>query len=153
PASMVLRGAGRVKALALAVMGEYAANIALSLLLLPRIGVIGAAIGTLIPALLVDGIAIPMLACRALGTDFADFARRSFVGPLLALIPTVLLMWPVARWLAAPTLANLLISGALVVLLFGASYLVIGASSQERADLGRQLNDLLKRTREKRAHR
>jgi O-antigen/teichoic acid export membrane protein len=153
PASMVLRGAGRVKALALVVMGEYAVNFALTLLLLPLVGVIGAALGTLIPAVVVDAIVIPTLACRSLGMSYSAFARGSFVGPLLALFLAALLFWPVRLWLATPSLVNLLLSGALAVLFFGVAYLLVGATSEERARLSLLLSNLQSRAGRRHAPR
>lgn len=132
PAGTVLRGVGRVRALTGVVCAEYAANLALSILLVPRIGPLGAAVGTLIPAAVADVAVIPLLACRALGVPFARFAREALAGPLLAALPAGLLLVGLRRFLSAPTLLALVISAAAAAVVYGGFWWMFGAGSEER---------------------
>ena len=69
---------------------EYAANIAISVFLITRIGVVGAAIGTLVPALFNDIFFIPALACRELDLPLASYLRRAWLRPLPRRMPLAL---------------------------------------------------------------
>ncbi|MGA7729835.1 MAG: oligosaccharide flippase family protein [Chloroflexia bacterium] len=153
PGGTVLRGIGQVRILALVVMSEYAANIILSLLLLPRVGVIGAAIGTLIPAILVDLLLIPLLACRALSMTYVRFVIGAFAGPLVAAGPAALLFWLLSRWLETSSLLSLIASGVLSVALFGVCYFLLGATAGERVIAGNAIKNVLRRARQGQAPR
>jgi O-antigen/teichoic acid export membrane protein len=147
PSGVILRGIGKVRALALAVVGEYAANIGLTLLLLPVLGVIGAAVGTLIPGLLLGLLVVPWLACRAIGSSYAGFMANSFVGPLLAAIPTAGVAWLLRDRLYGPPWVVALISGCLVLTLFSLFYLLLGTNNEERLILARWRDGLMGRLR------
>jgi O-antigen/teichoic acid export membrane protein len=133
PASVILRGMGRVRPLALAVGLEYVANIALSLWLIPRVGVVGAALGTLVPAVVNDLGWIPWLVCRTLGVPYRRFLLRACAGPALAALPAGALAWVAHGWLAEPTLAALAGGAALVGAAYGAGCLLFAAGPEEKA--------------------
>jgi O-antigen/teichoic acid export membrane protein len=91
-ASMVLRGAGHLRLLALSNLAVAAANIALSILLIRTYGLPGVAVATLIPmALRAGGILIPV-ACVRVGITLRRFLADA--------------IWP-AAWPALPTLGLL----------------------------------------------
>jgi O-antigen/teichoic acid export membrane protein len=147
PAGAILRGIGQVRTFSISVLLEYAANIGLSLLLIPRVGVAGAALGTLIPAVLNDLLVIPWLACRALGLDYRTFLLGGVIGPVGAAVPALLLLWPVSMWLPGATLLTIGAGGAATVLLYGAFYLLLGAGKEERAALRNALDVVMRRER------
>jgi O-antigen/teichoic acid export membrane protein len=60
---------------ALVLLAEAGANLALSVALAPRLGVLGVAIGTLVPAALVGGILLPSQLRKTLGLSVADLLR------------------------------------------------------------------------------
>jgi O-antigen/teichoic acid export membrane protein len=147
PAGAILRGIGQVRTYSISVLLEYAANIALSLLLIPRMGVAGAALGTLIPAAVNDLLVIPWLACRALGLDYRTFLRSGVIGPAVAALPALLLLWPLSMWLPGASLLTIGAGAAATVLLFGAFYLLLGAGREERTALRSALDSALGRGR------
>jgi O-antigen/teichoic acid export membrane protein len=152
PSGAILRGIGQVRTYSITVMLEYAANIAISVLLIPRIGVAGAALGTLIPAAVNDLMVIPWLASRALRLNYWSFLRGGVVGPVAAAVPALLLLWPLSMWLTEVSLLAIGIGGAATVLLFGVFYLLVGAGSEERTALREALDTVLRRTERNEEH-
>ncbi|HUP27845.1 MAG TPA: oligosaccharide flippase family protein [Chloroflexia bacterium] len=147
PAGAILKGMGRVRALSISVLLEYAANIAISLLLIPRIGIAGAAVGTLVPALVNDLFVIPWLVCRALGLGYGRFIASTLAGPVLAAVPTLLLLWPLSVWLRSASLVTISAGAIAAVILFVLFYLVVGAGKEEKALLADRLAPLRSRLR------
>ena len=146
PSGAILRGIGQVRTYSIVVLLEYAANVAISLLLIPRIGVAGAAVGTLIPAVVNDLLVIPWLACRALKLDYVSFLRGAVIGPVVAALPALVLVWPLSIWLPDASLPTIALGGVATVLLFGVFYLLVGAGSEERAALQSALEAVRSRT-------
>ncbi len=133
PASTIMRGIGRARTLALVVVIEYLANGLISVLLIPRIGVVGAALGTLIPVLVNALFIIPWIACRDLQVSYLRFTVQVFGGPAVAAAPALGLLWLVRGWLAVPSLLSLAANGALTVLLFSlfyAPFVIAGADKE-----------------------
>lgn len=145
PASSILKGVGKVKALALVVLGEYIVNIMLSIILIPRVGVVGAALGTLVPALINDLAVIPWLACRALNMDYSRFLLGTVLGPLSAAVPTFALLWVASPWLQAASLLSIGMAGVLAVLLYALFYFLLAAKKEEKALLLGKAKTLLRR--------
>lgn len=131
PAGTILRGIGQVRALALIVVAEYAVNIGVSLLLIPRIGISGAALGTLLPLVVSNLLIVPRLACGALGIPYREFLRQTWRGPALAAFPTGTALWLLGR--AAPATLPAIVAGAVMaVLLFGLVYLALPLDHEEQ---------------------
>ncbi|MEO6456994.1 MAG: flippase [Chloroflexia bacterium] len=142
PAGVILKGIGQVRAFSLVVMAEYAVNIAISLLLIPRLGVVGAVLGTLIPAVVADLVVIPWLACRELGVDYPRFIIRTMVGPLVAAALSLALLLPLGYYLSASTLATVGGGAVIALSLFGSFYFLLGASKEEKEWMSRKLQQL-----------
>jgi O-antigen/teichoic acid export membrane protein len=145
PASSILKGIGHVKALALAVIGEYTLNIILSLVLIPRMGVVGAALGTLFPALINDLIVVPWLTCRALKMDYARFLFGTIPGPIMAAVPTLGILWAASLWLQEASLIAIGTAGVIAVVVYGAFYFLLAATREERTLLVERVKALTKR--------
>lgn len=135
PSAVILQGIGQVRLLALAVIAEYVANLVLSIILLPRVGLVGAALGTLIPAFVVDVFLIPWLVCRALKISYGHFVFGTLMGPLLSVVPAWALLALVSRQLQSPSLLEVGAGAMLALLLFGIFFLIIGADRQEKGML------------------
>jgi len=92
PFEHVLYGARRVMPLAWLSIVEGALNLAVSIALARPYGVVGVAIGTAAPGLLVRLVALPIYGVRAFGGAFGAFALRSFALPLAAVAITTLVL-------------------------------------------------------------
>jgi hypothetical protein len=72
---------------------EGLSNLALSVILVRPYGLIGVAVGTLIPAIVFHGILHPFFVCRLLQISLGTYCRRVLVRPavvFLAVFPIVL---------------------------------------------------------------
>jgi O-antigen/teichoic acid export membrane protein len=130
-ASAVLRGVGAVRGFATVVLGEYAANIALSLVLIPRIGILGAAIGSLVPAVIADGLLIPRLACRAVGVAYLDLLR-AVPGAIVAGAVTAGALIALRQVLVSPDLVTAIVSALVAATVFLAAFAIVGLTATER---------------------
>ena len=92
--SSVLYGMSRHRIIALLRIGEAAANLVLSVVLVQRIGLAGVALGTAIPSAIVVTVVLPLIAGRVVGTSLPYFYQQAYVRPLLAVAPFAL----VALW-------------------------------------------------------
>jgi len=73
---------------------EGLANLGLSIVLLRRYGVIGVAIGTLIPQLCSNLLFLPGHLCRVLGVRVRTYIRQAYLAPLLLCAPLIaVLLW------------------------------------------------------------
>ncbi len=73
PAVNVLYAVARHRYLALASLAEGLANLGLSLLLIPRLGILGCAVGTAVPLLINRLLIIPPYVCRQIGLGIGRF--------------------------------------------------------------------------------
>ena len=84
PFEHVLYGARRLLPLAKLSIVEGVLNLGVSIALAKPLGVVGVAIGTTVPGLLVRLVALPMYGVRTFGGSFLPFALRAWTVPLLA---------------------------------------------------------------------
>jgi O-antigen/teichoic acid export membrane protein len=79
--TQILQGIARHGSTAYVGILEAAANLALSVVLVKRYGIIGVAVGTLVPMLCSNLIVIPRFACRAVGLSLGRFYREGLLMP------------------------------------------------------------------------
>ncbi|HWR96919.1 MAG TPA: oligosaccharide flippase family protein [Candidatus Methanoperedens sp.] len=113
----VLYGLGRHRIIALCRAAEAAVNLTLSILLVQRLGLVGVALGTLIPHVLVAGIVLPYLMARVLPIKLRDYYISAYLRPLLASGLFVLACLAIERFAAPQSLPafGALVATALVV--------------------------------------
>jgi O-antigen/teichoic acid export membrane protein len=116
---------------------EAICNVVLSIILLEKYGIVGVALGTTIPLLVVRLIIVPIYTCRQLGLS----VRRYYltVGPIISVILAYLGLWYAfaANWLSVPDFSSIvsaLVAIACVYLLF-IPFVVL--TKAERASLWR----------------
>src|SRR4029079_7728264 len=85
--SLVLAGMARHRALAFFIMAEGIANLALSIYLVQRMGVIGVAWGTVIPDLICTTLVVPVYALRCIHMSVREYLVDAFLRPVLCAIP------------------------------------------------------------------
>jgi O-antigen/teichoic acid export membrane protein len=101
--SEVLMGMGKHKKLAWVLLPEGILNVALSILLLHRLGVLGVALGTLISRLVTSFWFAPWYVCRLLGEDFRQYVRDLGL-TFIPVIPSLGLALLLRRWSGSPLL-------------------------------------------------
>jgi O-antigen/teichoic acid export membrane protein len=92
PFTAVMYGTNRMRPLAAVSLIEGVANLALSLALAPSLGLVGVAIGTAVPALVVHGLVLPRVVGRAYGFSTGSFLLRTWAAPTLAAVATGFLL-------------------------------------------------------------
>jgi O-antigen/teichoic acid export membrane protein len=137
PSVSYLYGVYRHKFLAYATLGEGIANAALSIYLARRYGMIGVALGTAIPMILMKLFIQPVYVCRHVGLSlreyyFGIFGRATGFTLLAVVIPAFFLYDTVAH-------PNLMVIGALVgaqvVIAVTAGYFTVFGKEERRAIL------------------
>ena len=110
-----LYGLGQHGGYARAVMVEAALNVTGMILVIPRYGILGAALVSSGLMLVFRGIYTPILVCRALESSFAEYMRQIYLRPLLTAVPVALLAGVVkAQWIPGHTWAGLVAAAGLV---------------------------------------
>ncbi len=84
PLVQVLYGVNRLRPLALTYLAEGCANLVLSLALAPRLGIVGVALGTAVPAFLVHALVLPAQLARAWGLSPLRLTLDTWALPLAA---------------------------------------------------------------------
>jgi O-antigen/teichoic acid export membrane protein len=113
----LLMGLGKPRFPALALLAMGAVNVALSMALVRRFGILGVALGTALPNVLF-AIGVLVRGCRELGVGLGQWlhyvAGRALLG---ALVPLAFLWW-LRAVLQSPSLALLVVCGVAMVVLF-----------------------------------
>jgi O-antigen/teichoic acid export membrane protein len=84
--TQTLQGIAKHGSLAYISIGEAAVNLVLSIILVRRHGIIGAAIGTLVPMVIANLVFIPWYTCRQVNLSIARFFIRGILVPLVPAI-------------------------------------------------------------------
>ncbi len=90
--NQILYGMNRHRLYSLMAVGEALAHVTLCILLARHMGVIGVAWGTLIPALVVEGILLPVYTAGQVGVSVLRVYWESLLRPLLASAPYVVML-------------------------------------------------------------
>ena len=83
-------GLGKHRPFAYWQTAEAIANLALSIVLVKRVGIYGVAWGTAIPSLITQTLVWPNYICRILGVRWLEYMWKAWLRPLLALAPFAL---------------------------------------------------------------
>jgi O-antigen/teichoic acid export membrane protein len=138
----VLFGIGRHRTMAWFVLAESLVNIALSVLLVRRYGIMGDAVGTAIPLLITTVFFLPWHVCHLLGLPIGRFVRECYSRPLQLALALALVLIVLQHWYVPHTYPGL----GLQVLLGGGFYLAILLWRVARyGDLGPGLQQSLSR--------
>jgi O-antigen/teichoic acid export membrane protein len=146
PAGAVLQGISRHQPLAFMALGNGVANLALSILLLPRLGLAGVALGTLIP-FLVESLIVLAYTLRVLDVSVGELIRRVMLPALLPALPTIMLEELLVSRLEPSSWPAVVVVAGLGMGVYAAGYLSFGACDVERRLCRDQLTTLVRRLR------
>jgi O-antigen/teichoic acid export membrane protein len=106
--ALVLTGMARHRALAYIALAEAVANVALSVVLVQRMGLIGVAWGTVLPHLITTTIIVPIYTLHVVKLDPAEYLRQVYLRPALCALPLLVLgyMWLGVEHTSWPRLAS-----------------------------------------------
>jgi O-antigen/teichoic acid export membrane protein len=133
PLGNVLLGTGRHRLVAVVAFVEALANLALSLLLVRRFGILGVAIGTALPVLVANGFTLLPAACRTVGLGVAQFARLVLPAPLTGAIPAILAVLAFRTLLPPVRFVEVVGEGAVVGAIYMTAVIAFGLPSEVRA--------------------
>jgi O-antigen/teichoic acid export membrane protein len=132
PAGYILQGMSRHRPLALIALASAFANVGLSIVLARNVGLIGVALGTLIPTSLEASLLVTPLALRLLGVSPGMLLKQVIVPTVWPCVPTALLLFLLDRMLDLSSLPLLALAGMFAVTAYVVCYLAMGATSRER---------------------
>ena len=136
PAVEILLGMARHRVIAATALASGIANVALSILLLPLIGLLGVAVATLIPSAFAMACVVMPFANRSLHVTWQRAMREIWVPAVLPAGIAAALLWTVQRHLKLDTVA-LVVAGAVVTaLVYAMGYMSMRAAGPERRLLG-----------------
>ena len=141
--SGVLYGLGEHRIVAFSRILEGAANLALSVVLVMRYGLVGVAVGTAIPHAIVVGVILPWMMPRLLPVSLREYYTWTYLRPLLAVIPFTIVCWGIGHIMQPTDLRTFI--GAVTVGL--AAYALpcwgVAMSAMERDHVRRRLRQRL----------
>jgi peptidoglycan biosynthesis protein MviN/MurJ (putative lipid II flippase) len=133
--SGILYGLGAHRIVAMLRLLEGAMNLALSVVLVNRIGLIGVAIGTAIPHVIVVGWILPRSLPKVFPLDLGDYYRVVYGRTLLAALPFTLVCWLIRSVVQPPDLPSFFLWGFASVVAYFVPVWLIALSGDERLHL------------------
>ena len=94
--SGVLYGLGRHHVVAYSRIGEGAANLTMSIVLVQKLGLIGVAIGTVIPHIVVVAAIMPVIISKWVRIDLREYYTSTYLRPFIAALPFTAACWLIA---------------------------------------------------------
>jgi O-antigen/teichoic acid export membrane protein len=143
--SGVLYGLGRHRVVAWSRVVEGCANLAISMILVQRYGVIGVAIGTTIPHVLVVGLLLPNILPRWVPLDRRAYYLSTYGRPFLAAVPFALACTFIALELQPTTFVAFFVSIAAALPLYFIPIWLLALTPDERAAAREYLSHKLAR--------
>jgi O-antigen/teichoic acid export membrane protein len=144
PAGSTLRAVERHHPLGVVALCSGMANLALSIILVPHLGLTGVALGTLIPTAVESlGFVLPYTAVT-LGIGARQVLGEIFLPALLPAVPMALVLFSASRIIPLSSLLTLVPVIGIAFLLYALAYLFGGAGQYER-DLVRQCTEAILR--------
>jgi len=118
PSIVVAYGVEKHRFLSILTVVEGVANLALSLMLVGRFGLVGVALGTAIPMVLFKGVVQPIYICRVVKLPVLNYMKACFLKPLLAIAVFIALHLVVRSYLIKLTLFDFILAVSLSSLVF-----------------------------------
>ncbi len=133
-AAAAVMGINRHRGLAIAVALEALANLGLSVVLIKPFGIVGVALGTLIPTMIVNLGFLPRYLRQHLQIPSVQFVTRVWLLPSVACAAFGAATYAVERWIGADSLLVffLQVAALLPLVLLGAAVLLISAPERQR---------------------
>ena len=130
--SSILYGISRHSIIATLRIVEALSNLALSLVLIGSLGIVGVALGTAIPQVLLMAIVLPVLTIRVIGSTVRKFIHHAYLLPIAASLPFALGCYLVNRFMPAGSLFGFMLQLVMLGPLFVAGVWLIALSDSDR---------------------
>jgi O-antigen/teichoic acid export membrane protein len=126
PLGNILMGTGRQRLVALSTLAEAIVNLVLSLIFVRRYGLLGVAIGTIIPVVSTNLFVLAPAACQQVGIGVMDFARSVAVAPMIGGLIAAVAGAMLRNWWPPQSIPSILVEGALVGLVYLSAVWTVG---------------------------
>ena len=133
PLGNILLGTGRHRLVAFVSLGEAIANLALSVILVRRFGMLGVAIGTAVPIALANLLILMPAACRQVHVPLTRFLRLVMAAPVAGACPAIAVCVALRMWAPPTSVPGILGEGALVGLVYLTAVCAFGFDRDVRA--------------------
>ena len=127
-----MMGINRHRGLIPVFVADAACNVLLSVLLVPRLGIVGSALGTLIPQLIMTLFVGPWYVRRELGIPLRTFWLNTHVRPVVAVLPFAGVSFFFEQWWPSPNLLVYFGQIALTLPFAALGAWLVGLSTEER---------------------
>lgn len=128
--SRVLYGIGRPRMLAAVVLVEALANLAISVALIGRYGLVGVALGTSVPLLATSVLFLPAHVCRAVGLRMRTYLTEAHGVPLLLTLPLAAVTTLLNMEFPPASYLGIVVEGVTALGVYGATLLYYFTSLQ-----------------------
>lgn len=134
PSGFLLQGIGKNVGLIYMILLDAILNLALSIILVQKIGIFGVALGTLTAHLLTTFWICPLLVCKHIKLSIKRYIAKGVLPPLLSGLGAYCIIVFVQKWVLSPAnFFNLTMNGFLCTAIFVVIYLFAACDSAERA--------------------
>ncbi|ANO50970.1 oligosaccharide flippase family protein [Woeseia oceani] len=141
--SSILYGISRHKIIANLRIVEAIANFAISIVLVQSLGIIGVALGTAIPQIVIMTIVLPLMVLRLLKLPVGKYVLETYVRPVAATAPFAAACYAVNTYIPASSLLTLMVQFALLGPVYLAGAWFIALHTRERRQYGQVLRSYL----------
>jgi len=147
PAGFVLQGMARHHPLAGMTIASGVSNLILSILLVNRLGLLGVALGTLIPTTVICIGFVTPYAMREIGVGGQEMYARVLLPSLLPIFPMIIIMLVIRGIVQPISLLPILLVAAVGPIIYLAGYLGLEANEFERSICRNAWAELISRVR------
>jgi O-antigen/teichoic acid export membrane protein len=140
----LLFGIGRLKAVTIAALIEAAANLVLSIIFVRKIGLIGVALGTLIPLVINKGIFMPIYVSRIIKQPLLELFHKSLFKPTIAIFPCMGVLWLLRIFCYPSNFIMLFMQASLCFLIYFVVCYYYAFDRRERDIYRSKYNDIIK---------
>ncbi|HEY1912074.1 MAG TPA: oligosaccharide flippase family protein [Vicinamibacterales bacterium] len=133
PLGNILLGTGRHRLVACVALGEALVNLALSVVLVRRFGMLGVAIGTGAPVFAANLFILLPVACRQFRLSLWTFLRLTLAAPLAGAIPAIASCIAFRQFYPPVTLPMIVAEGGVVLLIYALSACLLGFDREARS--------------------
>lgn len=138
PASVILQGMSRHRYLAFTSLGSGLANLTLSLMLIQRIGLLGVALGSLIPAIIEAAFFVLPYAMREIGVGLKEAWSEMILPAVLPAAPMLVALYALREIFQPGSFFSILFIAGIGLSVYLGGYLSMRATTMER-EFGREL--------------
>lgn len=129
---MVLYGLSKHSVIAYWSIVEAIVNLVLSIILVQHYGLVGVALGTAIPHVLIAMILYPIYACKVTETNIMWFWKEVYIRPVIAIIPFALMAWWVRNNISVDSLFYFFVIILLMCVVYAVIAYFVVLKSEER---------------------